>query len=750
MQRVLFRLLLVALCGFSASAHAVGLGEAKLRSALNQPLLAEIPLKGVERLDIDQLRAGMASMADFKRLSVEKTYFLNRIAFAVKDRADGSMYLQLSSEDPVIEPYLNFVVELRWPNGRILREYTFLLDLPSFSEAPAAKYSGQRSASLRALDTHSEEATANAGSPAPQPVVAPGAAEARIPSTAPVYDMGDSYTVKKRDMLWAIAARALPSSSVSTQQTVIALAEKNPQAFIRGDINLLRVGAVLALPSESEVAAISRSVNIEAYRASKLRGEQLSAAPEAVENSQAPAPNNNAPRLSLVAAPPKASAARDGADEDADQSADQDIASTSGPAPGPEDEDILPGLSTSGTEDNAGERETALKSDASGDSVESEAASTALESERARAEKAEQRNDELMARLEKMEAQLANMEKLLNVKSEQLAGLASGSAGTESVNDVNVAVKPVSDVVAYWELLLVDMMESPGPALKRAWGDVREGNGPFASKYYLYWLAVALFLLLLLLILRRRPKANSPRSEEVDAELDEALFSKQMEMTALDKGGAALAVAGAASVAADTESSPVDLADGPDTGGAEESVSAEEERIEAPEELNFDAMGVEEIPPEAESETEPASDIPPQLDTDEANPLELDEDAAAFFAELDADDELEDIALESENVEAVSADKADDSDAPSDSDTSDTGLSLAELPEAGGSREVAQGFSDLDSLDGEENEAAAKLSLARVYIDMGDSDEARSLLEAVLNSGDEAQRSEAQNLLTRL
>ncbi|WP_369959555.1 FimV family protein [Pseudomonas benzenivorans] len=127
----------------------MGLGEITLHSALNQPLEADIELLEIADLSADDLKVRLAPTEVFSRSGVERFYFLNDLRFTPLLR-DGSGIIRVRSNQPVREPYLNFIVEVARPNGRLLREYTLLLDPPGSSayrtltSAPAASLGGGR------------------------------------------------------------------------------------------------------------------------------------------------------------------------------------------------------------------------------------------------------------------------------------------------------------------------------------------------------------------------------------------------------------------------------------------------------------------------------------------------------------------------------------------------------------------------------------------------------------------------------
>ncbi|WP_163834489.1 FimV/HubP family polar landmark protein [Spartinivicinus ruber] len=230
----------------SGVVNALGLGDIALKSALNQPLNAEIELIQIRDLNANEILPNLATREDFNRAGVERIFFLNNMKFATVVRPNGTAYIKVSSNKPVREPYLNFLVEVHWPSGRLLREYTVLLDPPTFAEqAPSAVQA---------------PATVEPVAARPTPVTAPTTAETTPVTTAPASDtsfQGDSYRIQANDTLYEIAAKVKPSSQVTVQQTMLALQQDNPDAFINNNINLLKRGKVLRLPDEARVKNVS-------------------------------------------------------------------------------------------------------------------------------------------------------------------------------------------------------------------------------------------------------------------------------------------------------------------------------------------------------------------------------------------------------------------------------------------------------------------------------------------------------------
>ncbi|MEE8151078.1 MAG: fimbrial protein FimV, partial [Nitrosomonadaceae bacterium] len=108
--------------------HAVGLGKLTLNSYLGQPFKAEIDLVAVKKEEIPSLMASLASRDAFRLANVDYVPFLFTFEISIENRADGQSYVKLISPDPVVEPFLTMLVELNWSTGRLIREYTVLLD----------------------------------------------------------------------------------------------------------------------------------------------------------------------------------------------------------------------------------------------------------------------------------------------------------------------------------------------------------------------------------------------------------------------------------------------------------------------------------------------------------------------------------------------------------------------------------------------------------------------------------------------
>ena len=275
MRRHLPRLLLTGALLSPASLYALGLGEIRLNSALNQPFDADIELIAPTNEELASLKIGLASNDLFSRYGLDRPAFLASFDFSVARRRDGNASIKVTSNRSVTEPFVTLLVEASWGRGRLLREYTVLLDPPAFlpgqqeSQAPvAAPQSGARNDGRierpaveppRPVPAPAPSSPARERAPASERTPAPerNAAPESLPSSAA--GVTGSYSVERNDTLWRIASKVQPGASKRViNQTMIALFRANPEAF-GGNINRLRAGAILRIPESTEIEAITTS-----------------------------------------------------------------------------------------------------------------------------------------------------------------------------------------------------------------------------------------------------------------------------------------------------------------------------------------------------------------------------------------------------------------------------------------------------------------------------------------------------------
>jgi len=270
MSRRLTRISLAFVLLLSSEVFAIGLGDINLDSALNEPLRAEIELLSATPDELSGLTVSLASAETFDRYGIDRPFYLQEIEFNVEERPDGAV-VQIRSRSPVTEPFLTFLVEATWASGRLLREYTVLLDPPTYAP-PSVQETPAIEAPRRATPTDSaridRQPPAQRPEPEPQPTYTPPSRPA--PQPEPSYDdspdysesvystvTGGDYNVVRGDTLWGIASRLRPDSRLTMNQTMLAIFEANPDAFL-GNINRLKAGVELRIPSADNVFQISR------------------------------------------------------------------------------------------------------------------------------------------------------------------------------------------------------------------------------------------------------------------------------------------------------------------------------------------------------------------------------------------------------------------------------------------------------------------------------------------------------------
>lgn len=301
MVRKLAYTLLSLMLVLPSAAFALGMGDIKLRSALNQPFNAEIELLSVSADEAESLKVNLASYETFARVGLDRPAALMFLRFSVA-HSDGRHYIKVTSTEPIREPFLSFLVEASWSSGRLFREYTVLIDPPGMGqEAPPAV-----------------QAPVAATTPVPAVTrAAPAIVSGTAPATAPVRVStlpggGLSYgPVKAHETLWSIANRMRPSKSVTIQQMMMALLKANPEAFYGNNVNRLKMGYVLRIDDPAMITAMSHAEAVRAISAQnrawqdqvKRAGAAAGARPMIASTAQvsravaAPAE----PRLKLVA-----------------------------------------------------------------------------------------------------------------------------------------------------------------------------------------------------------------------------------------------------------------------------------------------------------------------------------------------------------------------------------------------------------------------------------------------------------------
>ena len=379
----------------SSNVYALGLGAIDMRSVLNQPMNAVVDLNSASGTDLSQVKVSVASREAHNRAGLTRSPLLADFNFSVEQDDRGNAFIRITSTDTVHEPFIEFLLELQWPNGHLVREYTVLVDPPVTMQArapvPATPVSRAPAPAVSRPVRQSRPAPIQA---APSPVRTAGA---RPPSA-------DTYgKVRRNETLWSIANQVRPGSDISIEQMMQALLRENPHAFMNNNINELKAGVTLSIPDRSTIAAIT---------ASDARAETNRQAREWKAGQDAPAEV-------AVRQPEQEELAE--ADVQGTESAVQTESRLQLTAP---EEEAGEGAATASSGDPQA---------ADGESSAELNNQLAMAAEEAEASKAE--SQELTTRVMELEEQIETMKRLLELKDDALADLQQ-QASPETVAEV--------------------------------------------------------------------------------------------------------------------------------------------------------------------------------------------------------------------------------------------------------------------------------------------------------------------------
>ncbi|GMQ96530.1 MAG: hypothetical protein BMS9Abin15_0202 [Gammaproteobacteria bacterium] len=320
--------ILVALTAMliSVDAAALGIGDIDIRSRLNERLNAEIFVLSATEGEIEDMSVKLAGRAAFLRAGIERPYHLSQLRFKVTTTKGGKSIIRVTTRDLVREPFLNFIVEVNWPRGKLLREYTILLDppvtmaaksAPRVSMAPTAKPTPapftkaappQEAASEGGLFPRifvTEETSTLVEAPSEAELFPRTAPESELfPRTAPEDELfprapipeapspsfsGDQYgPTGEHETLWSIATKTRPDRSVSVHQMMLALLRANPEAFANGNINNLKRGSILRIPGRAVSTSLTKQAALAEVSSQNAtwqagRGVSVTTAPRVVK-----------------------------------------------------------------------------------------------------------------------------------------------------------------------------------------------------------------------------------------------------------------------------------------------------------------------------------------------------------------------------------------------------------------------------------------------------------------------------------
>ena len=447
-------ILTMLLCSMVTQVFAQELGTVSVESNSNQTLSARIEILQLGDTRWQDITVQMASADDFERFNIERVPFLTNIRFTVASTTQGN-YVALTSDQVVSELDLSFVLETRWPSGRSLSVHTVSLDLPVFQDDQAEEVSAPISPILELPEDVQAAATQPSIDQTPE-----------LLAEQPELVVPETITISDADTLSDIALRVRPNTSVSIQQTMLAIQELNPNAFIDGNINQMRSGQVLRVPALDEIQGINAreaidEVNLQNQQITDLQPFAPSAQEELEEEEQ---PQG---QLSVVTEEPSVGDARSAADAiDEEESAvlDRRIAEL--------------------------ENQLALRQE---------------EADRAGIER-----EELDSRLADLESQIDAAQEIILLQDLQLAQLqdqlaeAAAQAEAEALAAASAALAAIEVEVA------VDPQPTSGGGL------VNDVMRIFTGNTLMMIFGAVLVILLLVAILLRRNKATDTDDEDLD------------------------------------------------------------------------------------------------------------------------------------------------------------------------------------------------------------------------------------------
>nr|VFJ94909.1 MAG: FimV N-terminal domain-containing protein [Candidatus Kentron sp. H]VFJ95730.1 MAG: FimV N-terminal domain-containing protein [Candidatus Kentron sp. H]VFK02094.1 MAG: FimV N-terminal domain-containing protein [Candidatus Kentron sp. H] len=244
-----------------SGAYPLDLAEIALSSRIGEPLHARIPLRAFQPTDPETLQVKPAEAIHFSRAGLDRSPVLDLLEFKILRNPDGSAHIQITTDGAVNEPFLNLILEVSWSRGRILREYTLLLDPPVYADT-GSKGAATIEQPVVTGDATPTRAKATGSSPEKRSPTRAVTATEGNPDGAGAFPQktpSEYGPVTTRDTLWSIATRFRPDPSVSVEQMMLALQHHNPRAFSENNINSLQAGAILRIPDPETITTLSRT-----------------------------------------------------------------------------------------------------------------------------------------------------------------------------------------------------------------------------------------------------------------------------------------------------------------------------------------------------------------------------------------------------------------------------------------------------------------------------------------------------------
>ncbi len=261
--------LLIPLAFFTVNSHALSLGELKVYSRINEPLNAQIQLIDKGSVNWDDVSVRNAHKNIYHKLNLQMPKAMKQIRFKLKKISARTAVIELSSKKVIREPFISFITDLHWRHGHINKAYNLLLDPPEIIQKAAYQHNkAQKSFPQTVTQTKISSAKPGHITPARQIKTR----TITMHSAAVSHAGAKTYTTRRADTLWKISGQFRPDKNVTRQQMMQALFALNPDAFINSNINLLKTGVTLHIPTIAEIRGINDLKSIESVaKATRLR-----------------------------------------------------------------------------------------------------------------------------------------------------------------------------------------------------------------------------------------------------------------------------------------------------------------------------------------------------------------------------------------------------------------------------------------------------------------------------------------------
>jgi len=674
----------------SVNVFALGLGEIQTSSALNQILNAKIPLLSSKNEDPSNIRVHIASKEVFDKAGLDRPVHLNKLNFTPVVNKTGDILIEVQSTSTIKEPFVNFILEVEWPQGRTLKEFTILLDPP--------------------VTMSSVQTTPVKLAKVPTLTKAPVKKEFTPRITNQSAQSSEYGPVGRLDTLWSITKKlhASNGSAVSHNQMMLALFENNPEAFYMNNINALKKGAILKVPSVEEIAQRTASQANNEYRkqntlwSTSTKANNSSVKKEAstaIKKAALPSKNLVKSELSLLT-PKQKDSSRFTAEENSS--------------------------SDSANESNA----------AANANIAIEMATTL-----------EEENKDVKSRLNEVEAQVANLQRLLTLKDKQLKRLQSNAS------------KKAKDVPT--------KKDTQAPTKE----DIKDSGSD--DNLALYGGGLVLALLALFLIRRRKEKTATVDDLSVIEESVSAPDTTKEVLQENTPDDTAEVIEEALSPE-DSDTQPADAADPIDECDVYIAYGRYQQAEDVikialaddPENLKYKLklIDVYFASSNAAAFEELANSLVELKDSDAETWTSIAEmgeelcpDSSLFLAPLHEETFSEKASLDVENTINFEVPVNEISEKEMQTDTKDEfefDFSLIDTDKSPEAEEtLEQPIEPLDITftdDMDKSPIGTKLSLAEAYVEMSDIESARETLNEVIESGSEAEKKEAQERLNKL